>query len=129
MTQFIKDLRGKVTIGVVGGSDTVKIQEQLGPDCACPAAAPGCRARDSHARRQRRVCPRPPLPLPREAHAAAANLSQASTRTTGSSRRTAWPRTRSGSSPPPRSLSAASPHRRRRNADTHDALLCYRLAR
>ena len=30
MTAFMKELRGKVAIGVVGGSDTTKIKEQLG---------------------------------------------------------------------------------------------------
>lgn len=33
MTAFMKELRGKVTIGVVGGSDTHKIKEQLGEGC------------------------------------------------------------------------------------------------
>ena len=33
MTEFMKELRGKVTIGVVGGSDTNKIKEQLGEGC------------------------------------------------------------------------------------------------
>ena len=33
MTAFMKELRGKVAIGVVGGSDTTKIKEQLGDDC------------------------------------------------------------------------------------------------
>lgn len=32
MHDFIKELRGKVAIGVVGGSDLVKIQEQMGHD-------------------------------------------------------------------------------------------------
>ncbi len=43
MTAFMKELRGKVAIGVVGGSDTVKIKEQLGEDCKrgnAAAAAP-----------------------------------------------------------------------------------------
>lgn len=40
MTAFMKELRGKVTIGVVGGSDTNKIKEQLGDDCESATAAP-----------------------------------------------------------------------------------------
>ena len=82
MTAFMKELRKKVTIGVVGGSDTVKIKEQLGADCEHR------RSREPPwAERQlpRRICPdeRPLL-------TAAACAAQASTRTTGSSRRTAW---------------------------------------
>jgi len=88
MTQFMKDLRGKVTIGVVGGSDTPKIQEQLGPDCASPLRLVG------HASL---FVARASLPRARSApaHNAACRSPQASTRTTGSSRRTAWRRTRS----------------------------------
>ena len=40
MTAFMKELRGKVAIGVVGGSDTTKIKEQLGDDCKHPLALP-----------------------------------------------------------------------------------------
>eukprot|EP01046_Picozoa_sp_COSAG06_P013323 COSAG06_NODE_804_length_12172_cov_15.171954_2_plen_193_part_00 len=83
MTAFMKELRKKVTIGVVGGSDTVKIKEQLGADCEYrsrePRAAVGCApAAASH------------LPDDRPLLTAAACAAQASTRTTGSSRRTAW---------------------------------------
>ena len=83
MTAFMKELRKKVTIGVVGGSDTVKIKEQLGADCEYRRS----REPPPWAERQlpRRICPddRPLL-------TAAACAAQASTRTTGSSRRTAW---------------------------------------
>ncbi|EFA85330.1 phosphomannomutase [Heterostelium album PN500] len=33
MKQFMRELKNKVELGVVGGSDLVKIQEQLGSDC------------------------------------------------------------------------------------------------
>jgi hypothetical protein len=33
MAQALKDLRKKVVIGFVGGSDLVKQKEQLGEDC------------------------------------------------------------------------------------------------
>ena len=57
MTAFMKELRGKVAIGVVGGSDTVKIKEQLGDDCkrestaaAAPAATAPARGADLSSR-------------------------------------------------------------------------------
>lgn len=33
MMQFLEDLRTRVRVGVVGGSDLNKIKEQLGDDC------------------------------------------------------------------------------------------------
>ena len=36
MEEFLERLKGKVTVGLVGGSDLVKILEQLGGDHALP---------------------------------------------------------------------------------------------
>ena len=42
MTTFLKELRDKTYIGVVGGSDLSKIKEQLGEDGQLPAIAAAC---------------------------------------------------------------------------------------
>lgn len=43
MRQFLSDLRQKARIGIVGGSDLVKQQEQLGKDSPCTHATKGQR--------------------------------------------------------------------------------------
>jgi len=40
MKAFMKDLRGRITVGVVGGSDFVKQKEQLGETGECVNASP-----------------------------------------------------------------------------------------
>ena len=99
MTAFMKELRGKVTIGVVGGSDTNKIKEQLGEGCKWALTQATAPARQG-------------LSLPFLRHLSAGALArfagtlrvrsaqerargaQASTSTTGSSRRMVWRHTR-----------------------------------
>ena len=51
MTAFLAELRKAVPIGVVGGSDLVKIREQLGDESECPWA---CRGGANCSKRRRR---------------------------------------------------------------------------